>query len=127
MSRVADGNGVKPPRNLIDLMQKAQEEQRRREGRAPTTYEAGRPIIGSDALKKGLARLSSGRVEDTLLAEAGEHAYLIEKFRSAKAEHNEASLAQTLDINEDDVTEKARILIELGFLERVGTNYKVPM
>jgi hypothetical protein len=127
MSRIADGNGVKPPRNLIDLMQKGQEEQRRREQRAPTNYEPGRPIIGSEALKKGLARLSSERVEDTLLAEAGDYAYLIEKFRSAKAEHNDQTLAKTLDIPVKEVPEKTRILTEIGFLERVGSNYKVPM
>jgi hypothetical protein len=127
MSRVADGNGVKPPRNLIDLVQKAQEEQRRREGRAPTEYEHDRPIIGADALKKGLARLSSERVQDTLLAEAGDHAYLIEKFRSAKAEHSEETLAHTLEVKPEEVPEKVRILTEIGFLEQVGKNYKVPM
>ena len=127
MSRVADGNGVKPPRNLIDLVQKAQEEQRRREGRAPTEYENSRPVIGSDALKKGLARLSSERVQDTLLAEAGDHAYLIEKFRSAKAEHNVETLAHTIEVKQEEVPEKVRILTEIGFLEQVGKNYKVPM
>jgi hypothetical protein len=127
MSRIADGNGVKPPRNLIDLVQKSQEEQRRREQRAPAEYEAGHPIIGSEALKKGLGRLSEERVQDTLLAEAGEHAYLIDKFRSGKAEHNEDSLALTLEVDPEEVPEKTRILTEIGFLEQVGKNYKVPM
>ena len=127
MSRISDGNGVKPPRNLIDLVQKAQEEQRRREQRVPTEYEPGKPILGSEALKKGLARLSNERVQDTLLAEAGDYAYLVEKFRSAKAEHNTTTLAQLLDVPPSVVAEKVRILVELGFLEPVGVNYKVPM
>src|ERR1041384_1936430 len=33
LSRIRDGNNVKPPRNLIDLAKKAQEEQQRREDR----------------------------------------------------------------------------------------------
>lgn len=127
MSRISDGNGVKPPRNLIDLMQKAQEEQRRREQRSPVEYEEGTPILGADALKKGLVRLSNERVQDTLLAEAGDYAYLIEKFRSAKAEHSNATLEQLLDVPQLEVAEKVRILTELGFLEPVGANFKVPM
>jgi hypothetical protein len=108
-------------------VQKAQEEQRRREERAPTEYDPTVPVIGSDALKKGLARLSKERVEDTLLAEAGDHAGLLETFRGAKAEHNRETLAELLDATPDELADKIRILVELGFLEPVGANFKVPM
>jgi hypothetical protein len=127
ISRIRDGNGVRPPRNLIDLVKKAQEEQLRREERTGAQYE-GQPIIGSDALKKGLARLSTERVQDTLLAEAGEEAAIwIERFRDGRAEHNEETLAHTLGSSRDDLAEPVRILKALGFLEPVGATYKVPM
>ena len=108
-------------------MKKAQEEQLRREERTGTDYD-GRPLIGSEALKKGLARLSTERVQDTLLAEAGEeHALWIETFRDGRAEHNEETVAKTLGRGGDDLTEPIRILKDLGFLESVGTTFKVPM
>lgn len=128
LSRIRDANGVRPPRNLIDLAKKAQQEQLRREEREKTAYEAGKPLISSEALKKGFARLSEERVQDTLLAEAGsEYAALIEKFRDSKAEHNAGTLSTTLGIGADDVPASARNLKELGFLEPVGSTFKVPM
>jgi hypothetical protein len=103
MARIRDGNGIRPPRNLIDLVKKAQEEQMRREERASTEYAEGTPLIGSEALKKGLARLSTERVQDTLLAEAGEeHALWIEKFRDGRAEHNQETIAATLGLDGGD-------------------------
>lgn len=127
MSRVRDGNGVRPPRNLIDLVKKAHEEQLRREERTGTEYERGHPVIGSEALKKGLARLSTERVQDTLLAEAGEERALwIEKFRDGRAEHNEETISSTLGL-QGDLVEPIRVLKDLGFIESIGATYKVPM
>jgi hypothetical protein len=88
----------------------------------------GHPIIGSEALKKGLVRLSTERVQDTLLAEAGEDQSLwIEKFRDGRAEHNPETIATTLGVSPDALTEPIRILKELGFLEPVGSTFKIPM
>lgn len=127
MGRIRDGNDVRPPRNLIDLVQKAQSEQLRREDRARSEYVPGTAVIGSDAIKKGLARLSNQRVEDTLLAEAGEFANLIEAFRGGKAEHNTATLETVLDLHGTELAKAIDVLKDLGFLEEVGTSYKVPM
>lgn len=128
MTRIRDGNGIRPPRNLIDLVKKAQEEQLRREERAGTEYEPEHAVIGSEALKKGLARLSTERVNDTLLAEAGEqYALWIERFRDGRAEHNQETIATTLSRPTDELGEPLRILQDLGFLEPVGATYKVPM
>jgi hypothetical protein len=97
MQRIRDGNNVRPPRNLIDLVSKALETQLREEDRVRNVYRKRRHLIGSDALKRGLDALSETRVEDTLLAEAGDQAaQLIEKFRDGKAEHNATSLGQLL-------------------------------
>jgi hypothetical protein len=127
LSRIRDGNGIKPPRNLIDLVKKAQDAQLRQEQRDTSEFTAGQPLIRSDALKRGLAALSKERVEDTFLAEAGEHAALIERFRGGKTEQNEASLAATLALAPDQAKQAAKILDELGFLEQVGESLKVPM
>jgi hypothetical protein len=126
LSRIRDGNNIKPPRNLIDLVRKAQEAQARREAREERDY-AGQPLIGSDALKRGLEALSNERVEDTLLAEAGEYAERVERFRGGKAEHNVDSLAATLDVSSEEARALIQPLKEIGFLEPVGANFKVPM
>jgi hypothetical protein len=128
MARIRDGNDVKPPRNLIDLASKAIEAQLRREERSPRDIADGTPLIEAESVKKALSRLSSERVEDTLLAEAGDAAPLIEAFRGGKAEHNEATVAAKLGVPEEQVKSAAKPLIEVGFLEAVGeSGYKVPM
>ena len=125
LTRIRDANGVKPPRNLIDLALKAQEQQFKREERDPRTFTPGKePLITSDALKKGLQALSEQRVLDTLLAEAGADAVLIEPFRNGKSEHNNETLAELLGENS---TSKVEVLKTLGFLEPIGSNYKIPM
>ncbi len=88
MSRIRDGNGIRPPRNLVDLVKKAQETQQRAEERSPREYASGTPLIEADSLRKAQQRLSDDRVNDTLLSEAAELAPLVEKFRDGKAEHN---------------------------------------
>jgi hypothetical protein len=127
LSRIRDGNGIKPPRNLIDLVKKAQDAQIRQEQRAGAEFRTGEPLIRSEAIKRGLAALSKERVEDTLLAEAGEYASLIESFRGGKSEHNAESLATQLDLAPDEANRAGRVLQELGFLEAVGESLKVPM
>jgi hypothetical protein len=135
MSRIRDGNYVRPPRNLIDLVQKAQEAQIRREERERNEFSGEKSLISPEAMKAGLAALSKQRVEDTLLAEAGSYAEVIERFRNGKAEHNSESLIQLLH-STDGLLQEARviktrdmiqILRDIGFLEPVGSNFKVPM
>jgi hypothetical protein len=129
LTRIADGNGIKPPRNLIDLATKAQEAQQRQERRQGEDHEYAEDetVISGDSLKRGLEALSSERVQDTLLAEAGDYASLVERFRDGKAEHNAASLAATLEAVEDGAIAAAKPLIDLGFLEQTGETFKVPM
>lgn len=125
MQRIRDGNNVRPPRNLIDLVTSAQDSQLREEDRVHRGYEPGAALIGGEALKRGLDTLSETRVEDTLLAEAGaEAAELIERFRDGKAEHNTVSLRGLLG---DTYATEVKTLEQLGFLEPVGSNWKVPM
>ncbi|MCL4822123.1 MAG: hypothetical protein KJ067_23600 [Vicinamibacteria bacterium] len=127
MSRIRDGNQIKPPRNLIDLVGKAREAQLRREDREARQYSAELPILEQDSLRRALTRLSNERVEDTLLAEAGSDAPLIERFRGKKAEHNASTLATLLGVTEAEVSAAIKPLVEMGFLEQTGETFKVPM
>lgn len=127
MSRIRDGNGIRPPRNLVDLVKKAQESQQRAEERAPHEYALGTPLIGPDALRKALQRLSEDRVNDTLLAEAADLAPMVEKFRDGKAEHNAATMSKLLGVSEAEVKNTAKPLVEMGFLEEIAGSFKVPM
>lgn len=127
MSRIRDGNGIKPPRNLVDLISMAKDAQLRKEEREPREFDPSKPLIEAESLRRALAQLSEQRVNDTLLAEARSQAPLIERFRRGKAEHNEASLSTLLGVRQEDVRATIRPLIELGFLEEIAGTFKVPM
>lgn len=127
LSRIRDGNSVKPPRNLIDLAQKAQEGQIRREDIDPREFAESGFLIAPEAIKNALSSLSDERVKDTLLAEAGDYAQYIEKFRDGKAEHNGDSLIKTLGLPAAETREVTKILVDMGFLEPTGETYKVPI
>ena len=127
MSRIRDGNNIKPPRNLIDLTSKAREAQLRSEDRAPRDYQPDMALIEPDAIRRAHRSLSDQRVQDTLLAEAAELAPLIQRFRGGKAEHNTDSLAAVLGVGREAARTSAKPLIDMGFLEEVGESFKVPM
>jgi hypothetical protein len=127
MSRIRDGNNIKPPRNLIDLIAKAKEAQIRAEERIPRELAETVNIIEADAIRRAQRSLSEQRVQDTLLAEVAELVPTIEKFRDGKAEHNEASLSNLLGIPEGQVRAAIKPLIAIGFLEEIGGSFKIPM
>jgi hypothetical protein len=126
MNRIRDANDIKPPRNLIDLISMAKQAQLRREERDSRTYDKGAAIIEGDAFRRALGQLSRQRVQDTLLAEAGLYAPLIERFRDGKAEHNTASLAALLEVEQGAVRSRIQPLMDIGFLEGIKDTYKVP-
>jgi len=84
-------------------------------------------IVESDAIRRALSRLSEERVEDTLLAEAGDAVELVHKFRKNRSEYNSASLSKLLGLKNTNLTNAIDRLIEIGFLEELGQSYKVPM
>jgi hypothetical protein len=127
MGRIRDGKGIKPPRNLIDLVSMARDAQLRKEEREGRQYGPDVALIEPDAVRKALGQLSTQRVQDTLLAEAKSEAPIIEKFRGGKAEQNETSVCQMLGLPREEAMRRVRQLVELGFLEESSGNYKVPM
>ena len=124
ITRIGDGNSIRPPRNLVDLVLKAREAQLRQEDRGARTYAIGEPLISSEAIKSGQEALSQERVEDTLLAESGEYATLIDNFRNGKAGHDIDTLGEILGTN---VKTKIDFLRSIGFLGPPSVNYKIPM
>lgn len=126
MERIRDGN-TKPPRNLIDLIIKAQAAQLRKEEREERVFSNDLAVIEGDSLQRALSRLSSERVEDTLLAETGDLSQIIELFRDGKAEHNTRTLSKLLHAEDEELSKLIKSLIEIGFIEQVGDAYKIPM
>jgi hypothetical protein len=126
MLRIRDGNDVRPPRNLIDLIRDIRDVQMRRDEQTGREFAVGVPLLTSESIKKGLSRLSDNRVQDTLLAEAGASAKWIESFRGGKAEHNMHSLGVALNLEGEDLSSAVKSLQEFGFLEKIGETYKVP-
>ena len=127
MGRIKDGNNNRPPRNIIDLLNKSKEAQGRREARSAREVDPAKgPIIEADSVKRAFSQLSEMRVQDTLLAEASDLAVVIERFRDGKSEHNHGSLRTTYG-DGPDPNETTRALVDIGFLEEFGTNYKIPM
>lgn len=123
LTRIRDGNDVKSPRNLVDLIARAVEAQKRREAQAPRTVSDSGPLVTADALKQAQAELSKDRVEDTLLAEAGDSAAAVKAFTNGKAEHNMDSLRELF---EDEAASTRDRLTTLGFFEASGRTWKVP-
>lgn len=126
MRRIRDGNDVKPPRNLIDLIKLSQQAQSRKEDRISREVHDGEPIFESESLQRGLSKLSDSRVNDTLMAEAGIYANDIALFRDGKAEHNLISLLEVFNVSINDVKSRAKPLLDLGFLEEIKGAYKIP-
>ncbi len=127
LSQICDGNGVKSPRNLIDLLGIAQQEQLRRELRSSRKYGSESPMIEIDSIKKALARLSERRIEDTLLAEYGRDVQrAIQAFKNGNSEHNVDSLCHLFGFDSSHARVTAEVLNEIGFLEQEGDIYRVP-
>jgi hypothetical protein len=129
LTRISDGKGVKPPRNLIDLVKKAQDGQFKLEDIEAKDFKIGEVLIEGESIKEALSLLSDQRVNDTLLAESGKYREYIEKFRDGKAEHNHESLAKTLNLPIAETREALTGLLEMGFLARIrqSETFKVPM
>ncbi len=127
LTRIQDGNKIIPPRNFIDLINKAKEAQFRREERDPREFVGSEPLLEPDSIRKALIALSEQRVQDTLLAESGDFAQYISAFENTKAEHNEETISNILNLSGSELEKIITELVAIGFLEKRGNIYKIPM
>ena len=128
MSSIRDGNNIKAPRNLNKLLEQAREAQLRSEDRVPTEFTSPIWIIEADSVQTcSSCSQCNACTRFTLLAEASELVPLLQKFRDGKAEHNTKSISIILGVSEDEARLAAKLLEEIGFLEEVGSAFKIPM
>jgi len=127
LTRIEDGNGVRAPRNLIDLTNLAREAQLAKEQRSVKVQRKKHFLFDPDSLKLALQRLSERRVTDTIMAEMGDVATFIEKLRGGKAEHTSKSLSDTFKKKGAELEAIIMSLKEAGLLAEIGESYKVPM
>ena len=126
LTKTRDGKGCIQPRNLIDLITFAKDEQVRREHFSP--YHRQLPLVSPAATLRAFERLSEQRVQDTIIAEASkEVAVCIQALRDGKAEHNESSLSKALGLKPKDARPIIEVMMELGLLEPKGATYRVPI
>lgn len=116
LTRIRDGNGTKPPRNLIDLINKARDAQARREEREGRSWPVNQSLFEPDSLRKALEALSEQRLNDTLLAGNSAIALFIERFRDGKAEHNDESLRELFSVAGSAFEQVKKELLSTGFL-----------
>lgn len=139
LSRIRDGNNIKSPRNLIDLITRSIDEQEHIDLHSNREYSNHVAILSSNSIKNAHIKLSQDRVIDTLPDEAGEYSSIIELFRNSKSEHDFNSISLLINIpvpNESgkpdpkraalDIPNIIDVLAYIGFLEPVKTKYKIP-
>ncbi len=122
LSRIRDGNGVQTPRDLHNLVLNSARKQldilnTNKERTAQTLIEAA-------AIKIGLSQLSKDKIGTTLVAENPSLETAIRAFTKRKAEQNAQGLEAILGSGWEETAES---LVRVGFLEKVGATWKVPM
>ena len=122
LNRLRDGNSIRTPRDLHALIKSASQKQY--EILTVGGDEKATELISSHALKSGLSAMSTDKVRTTLIAENPKLENSIRAFTKGKAEHNSESLMGLLG-NEWD--SKVIDLERIGFLEKVGDVWKVPL
>lgn len=122
-NRLRDGNGVSTPRDLQVLMQNAARKQLDRLHLGHDPDEAPH-LIGGTALKEGLTQLSTDKIRTSLIAETPDMERPLRAFTKGKAEHNAATLKALLGQEWESIVKG---LERIGFLERLGDVWKVPM
>jgi hypothetical protein len=120
-ARIRDGNNVRTPRDLHALVAHSAQQQRQL---LALGGETPAELITSPAVKRGLEQMSKDKVENTLLAENPDLRPAILAFQKQKAEQNTETIRLRLGEGCEPAVEG---LVRIGFLERVGESWKVPM
>ncbi len=130
LKRVQDGKQNSAPREVINLIKFAREQQVRLAEVGGTGSNPDGHLISANALSLGLEEVSKIKVE-TLWSEYPELRVYIELFRGAKTEHTSDSIKELFSMNKlNDVMNTIKKLTEVGFLQErkrsLKTTYWVP-
>lgn len=125
-SHTVDGRGVVTPRDVIDLLTKAKQKQQD-EFREDPLGESDW-VIGSGAIRYGLAEMSKLKRDKVLRAELPHLWPAIEKFIGGKTEYSERAIQQLLGPRSQGTIAD---LVNIGLLSHSGqrgrtSTYKVP-
>jgi hypothetical protein len=126
MRRICDGNGAKPPRNLIDLVRFAFDQQIKRDSRKVRDVKSLAFIVEEDSLIEAAKKLSEQRLDDTLFAESPQETQAIKLFHGSGAVHNKKSISEVMNCSFQKVDGQIERLVFMGFLQERGSYYSIP-
>lgn len=122
VNHITDGNKVFTPRDFIELVDSARQEQIE-EWMLEDKSDEVDYLIGASPIKKALIEVSKNKIEAQLFAEYPELRLNIIKFKDGKAEHNSKSLRALLGNKWRQI---AKSLVDIGFFEELNATWKIP-
>jgi hypothetical protein len=117
LGRTRDGSGKTAPRELIHLLSSLRDEQLRMLEVGHAEPE-GEPLFDRAAFKAALPDVSRVRLEQTLLAEYPSLRRYVEALERRKSQQTLETLMGIWGCDEQEATEAADQLVEVGFFER---------
>jgi hypothetical protein len=119
LTRVKDGKGIIAPREVIHLFNEAKTEQIRRiqVGQNDLTHEN---LIGRNAFKVSLDKVSKVRLEQTIYAEFPTLKEFIQKLSGEKTEQRLETLSSIWNVPLEETKVITQKLINIGFFEERG-------
>jgi hypothetical protein len=112
--RIADGNGVSTPRDLLSVIEAARTEQIRQNQREDVRLE-GTQLFSEDSIRAAVKAVATDNLETRFYAEYPDLRPVIRKFERGKADHNEETLRDLLGADWGNIVQR---------LERVGFIYR---
>jgi len=121
LSRTRDGTKVNAPRELIHFLNCLRDVQVRRFELGDEPVPEGDQLFARVAFKEALPEVSRVRLEQTLFAEHSEQKPWLEKLKGEKTLQTPETLAQIWSLSAEEATERAALLVAIGFFEQRGT------
>ncbi|MCP9000361.1 hypothetical protein NFC73_11570 [Pseudarthrobacter sp. RMG13] len=119
LGRVQDGTKTVAPREVIHILTEAKSNQLAMLERGEDEPQ-GSELFTRQAVRDALPTVSRVRLEQTIYAEYPEVKAWLEALDSEKSDQFPSSLAQIWGVNEDEATQRARRLVEVGVFELRG-------
>lgn len=122
VNHITDGNKIFTPRDFIELIDVARQNQIEEWMLDDKSNEVDY-LIGASPIKKALVQVSKDKIQAQLFAEYPELRPYILKFKEGNAEHNNKTLRKILGNKWKEIV---RELTNIGFLEELHTTWKIP-